>query len=203
MRSTFLAATLAIFLLLIGFVIVWVFFRGPNTAWIEFVDFSNKWGNVAGVLGLILAIVGLGITFFGFVVTLGEQDRIRAAVRSAIERAATNVLASRAEEGERLLLEFKDAVHRGEWRRAGEKCDDARARIARVLDNPHLSEAENLDLVDSVDDLRQVSRYITVQKTLRTNPAKGFHQPKLDAVDRVIAVLNRLLARIGNQVWEA
>jgi hypothetical protein len=187
---------------LLGAVSIWIIFRGPDTAWTEFVDFSNKWGNVASVVGLILTVIGFSITFYGFRLTLGEQKRIRKAVTKAIERAASSILSSTAEEAERALLEFKDAVRRGVWLRAGEKCDDAEARVARMLGNPHLVANEGQNLATGVDDLRLVSRYITLQKTLKANPARGFHEPKLDVVDRLIATLRGIRARIHNRVWE-
>ena len=187
--------------ILLGAVGIWVFIRGPDTAWKEFVDFSNTWGNVASVVGLILTVIGFGITFYGFRLTLGEQKRIRKAVSDAVERAASSMLSSAAEEAEGLLLGFKDAVRRGAWQRAGEKCDDAQARVARILGNPHLQENENQGLVASVDDLRLVSHYLT-QKALKINPALSFHEPKMDAVDRLIATLRDILARRRNRVWE-
>ena len=202
MRFAFLAAGLVISVVLLGGASIWVIVRGPNTAWTEFVDFSNKWGNVASVVGLLLTVIGFGITFYGFSLTLGEQNRIRQAVTKAIEKAASNILSSIAEEAERLLLEFKDAVRRGEWLRAGQKCDDAESRVARMLGNPHLVANEDQNLAMGVDDLRLVSRYITREKTLKANPARGFHEPKLDVVDRRLAALRAIRARIHNRVWE-
>lgn len=203
MRFAFLAVGLLPSVVLIGGVCIWVIVRGPVGAWTEFVDFSNKWGNIASVIGLVLTIIGFGITFYGFSLTLGEQRRIRQAVTRAVERVASGILSSTAEEAEGLLLEFKNAVRRGEWLRAGEKCDDAEARVARMLGNPHLAANEDQNLAMGVDDLRLVSRYITAQKTLKANPARGFHEPKLDAVDRLIATLRGIHARIRNRVWEA
>jgi hypothetical protein len=202
LRFAFLAAGLTLLGVLLGTVSIWIIVRGPSAAWIEFVEFSNRWGNVASVIGLILTVIGFSITFYGFSLTLGEQTRIRQAVANAIERAASSILSNAAEEAERLLLEFKDAVRQSEWLRAGQKCDDAEARVARMLGNPHLIASENQNLATAVDDLRSVSRYITLWKTLRTNPARGFHEPKLDVVDRVIATLRGIRARIANRVWE-
>ncbi|HWG45009.1 MAG TPA: hypothetical protein VN688_19725 [Gemmataceae bacterium] len=202
MRVAFLAVGLLLALVLLGVVSAWIFVRGPDAAWTEFVESSNKWGNVASVVGLVLTVIGFSITFYGFRLTLGEQNRIRQAVTKAIERAASSVLSSTAEEVEGLLLEFKNAVRRGEWLRAGEKCDDAEARVARMLGNPHLFENEQQNLAIGVDDLRLVSRYITLQKTLKPHPAGGFHEPKLDKVDRLIATLRAIRARIHNRVWE-
>lgn len=202
MRLAFLAAGPVLFLIVLGTVSIWVIVRGPGTAWTEFVEFSNRWGNVASVVGLILAVIGFAITFYGFSLTLDEQNRIRKAVASAMEKAASSILSNAAEEAERLLLEFKDAVRQGEWLRAGQKCDDAEARVARMLGNPHLTVNEDQNLAMGVDDLRFVSRYITRWKILRTNPATGFHEPKLAGVDRVIATLRGIRARIENRVWE-
>lgn len=202
MRFAFFVSGLVFFLTLLGGVCIWVIIRGPAAAWTEFVEFSNKWGNVASVVGLMLAIVGFSITFYGFSLTLGEQRRIRKAVTTAIEKAASSILSSTAEEAENLLLEFKDAVRRGEWLRAGEKCEDAGARVSRMLGNPHLATNEDQNLAMGVDDLQLVPRYITVKKTLKANPARGFHEPKLDAVDGLIATLRGIRARIHNKVWE-
>src|SRR5438128_2043281 len=98
---------------MLGAACIWLSFRGPVTAWNEFVEFSNKWGNVASVIGLLLAVVGFGITFYAFSLTLGEQNRIRGAVTNAIGRVAASILSITAEEAEGGLLVFKDAVRRG------------------------------------------------------------------------------------------
>lgn len=202
LRFAFLVIGLLLFVVLLGGGCIWVIVRGPAVAWTEFVEFSNKWGNVASVIGLMLTVIGFGITFYAFSLTLGEQRRIRQAVARAIERVASSILSSTAEEAESLLLEFKNAVRREEWLRAGEKCDDAEARVARMRGNPHLTANEDQDLATGVDDLRLVSRYITRQKMLKPNPARGFHEAKLDAVDRLIATLRSIRARIQNRVWE-
>lgn len=202
LRFAFLAVGLVFSVVLVGSLSIWIIVRGPGVAWTEFVDFSNQWGNVASVLGLILTVIGFTLTFYGFSLTLGEQNRIRKAVANAIERAASSILLNIAEEAERLLLDFKDAVRRAEWLRAGQKCDDAEARVARMLGNPHLVASEDENLATGVDDLRLVSRYITREKILKPNPARRFHDPKLAKVDRLIASLRTIRARIHNRVWE-
>jgi hypothetical protein len=146
-------------------------------------------------------LLGFGITFYSFWLTWREQKRTRDAVRQAIERAAYSMLNTVTDEVERLLFDFKDAVRSRLWKRAGEKCDEAESRTARIVDHPHVESDENNALAVGIDDLRLVSRYITTHKVLKQS-SEGFHDPKMDAVDKLIAALRRIRTRIGNKVWE-
>lgn len=202
MRLAFLVIGSILVLSLLITLLTWVLILGPGEAWSEFIEYCNRWGNVASVLGVVLGMIGFAVTFFGFWFVFGEQARIRAAVSAAVGRAASTVISSATDEAERLLLGFLDAVREKRWTRAGEKCDDAGSQVSRILDNPHLLEKENRDLAAGVDNLHLVSNYLTIYKALKDEPAEGFHEPKLEAVHRLITALRTVRSRIQKRVWE-
>ena len=155
-------------------------------------EFAHRWGNLAGMIGLV-------ITVFGFSLTLGEQRRIRKAVAAAIGEAALSVLGEKAEEVERLLREFRDAVREQLWGRAAERCEDASSRLARLTGHQHLESAEKDSFGAGVNDLRSISAYLSTYKILKATPPRGFDRKRMEAVDRLTDALNGSIARTRNR----
>jgi len=178
-----------------------LFAQGKSPVWF----FVDEWGNFASVVGLLVSLVGLAITIFGFLMTWRRQRRFqeetKQAVRNAAEKIALQVLATGAEDLHRLLTAAVDAVLSQQWPRLLDKCRDARVYALRLIGNPHLTDDEQISLQEGADDLTLVVKYIETKK-LTPNPPAGFHAPKREAIDKLMAAVATMQARLANLQWE-
>ena len=179
-----------------------VFWTRSFADWNEFVAYSNKWGNVVGVISFPITIFGFLITFCGFLYTIAQQDRLRQALKAALERAAGSHLNNNAAEAERLLLAFKSALEDADWRHARQRCDEVVIQLIRMQANPYLLGEERMTLAPFTDDLRELSRYIMDKKILKDPPNKTFEADRLEVVDRVLHLVGGVAARLQRKVWE-
>jgi hypothetical protein len=121
--------------------------------WQAILDWCNTYGNLASCVGLLITVVGFGLTFWRIIVVgriaraaqkeiEARTEQIRRETRQAIRKIGGQVIAKIIADALRLLKELRDASHRGEWLRAAEKCQEARSQLHDLVSHPYLLPVE-------------------------------------------------------------
>jgi hypothetical protein len=192
--------------------------------WERVRGFSDHYGNVASVGGLLVSVVGFVLTLWAVAETqrierearrkiedaIAEaHEETKAAVaevreqtRQAIEKIGLHLLVSEVEALQRLIIDLRQAGRDGPWERALFQCNEARAVALRATGNPHLLEDEKSYLREAVDDLRLTIRYIEEHR-LPAPSVRGLPNKNTKALDDMIAAIGRVQARLRRQSLES
>ena len=99
--------------------------------------------------GDIASVVGLLVTFVGFVVTIWNvrkakkaAEEARQAAREAVARVGTQILVNEIGIALELVRQTDAACREANWSGAIFRCDDSRARLAQLLEDRGLEGTE-------------------------------------------------------------
>ena len=165
-------------------------------------QFSNRWGNVAGVLGVVITIAGFTATAIGFIWTTNEQKRTHQAIDRVVAKSASREMTGTLDWIERSLRKLIKSADDSDWGSARQNCRRAERGFNRLRSDPHLTAVEYTSVGDAIDELRLIDRYIVNRKLSRPDPGKDFHKPKRDAIDSSLDLVTSIRSRLRQILTE-
>jgi len=133
-------------------------------------EIGSRYGNLASVVSLIVAVVGFGVTLWkvrGSRIAAEQardlaRESQRAAVRAqqeareAVARVSSRLLYNRITSAIRLVRELRQACRQQQWERAIDRCEEARIHIGSLVEDALIREEEKNALGAAVDDLKLI-----------------------------------------------
>jgi hypothetical protein len=162
--------------------------------------FKEHYGDLSSVVGLL-------ITFVGFIVTIRNvrkakqaAEEARQAAREAVSRIGSQILVN--EIGTALeLVRQTDAACRGkDWSGAIYRSDEARTRLAQLIENPELKPEEREVLRFALDGFIMILS--TAQKILDSSEPKKVPPRIATRLNEMIAGLGRIKSRLQTRTLE-
>lgn len=158
--------------------------------------------------GDIASVVGLLVTFFGFVATI---KRVREAERAAVQarqaasetlmKVGSQLLANEVGTALQLVREIDAACRDRNWTSAIHRCDEARARLAPLQDDPSLMAEERDSIRNAADEFRVIIGVIV--KVQDDAESKKPFPPKVGkSLHDMIVFLGRVKGRLQSKALE-
>ena len=151
--------------------------------------------------GDIASVVGLLVTFIGFIATKGNvrkakkaAEEAKGAAREAVDRIKSQVLVNEIVTCLQLVRGIDAACRERSWKEAIDRCDQARTALSRLRDHHALGETEQESLVRAVDHLGKLMPYI--QKTRNVSPEKDISPQKAYQLHTIITALGQVQGRL-------
>jgi hypothetical protein len=174
----------------------------PLNIYSDFAALCDRFGNVASVLGFLIAIVGFGVTIWSVGRARRAAEAARAAVREAVEKIGSQLFDDEVVITLRYIQAARDACRVKNWAKASDRCEEAMEALARAVMNPRLIPTEGGFLTDAIDDLRLIARRLDeMHGSAATAP--GLSREKRKQLDVIAVELNRIRARLRNALLEA
>jgi uncharacterized membrane protein len=174
-----------------------------------FVDF---YANHFSVLGFFVSIVGFILTVAAVFETLRVskkgQEEIQTAAREAREetrellaKIRLKIMEDVCDQTYSFATEARHAIRTGSWLRVVERCHDARQLALRLLTFRDLADVERDVLLAVVDGLKTTVAFIE-RNRLKDDAPSGMPEDKLQPIDSLIDVLEKVRSRLQQQVLE-
>jgi hypothetical protein len=178
----------------------------------ELKPFADKFGNLAGVLGLCVSVAGFPLTVWAVL----EAIRVSAAARKEIRkeiasvRQETKVLLGRirlksvsdvCDQAFNYATESRSAIRSNSWHRAAERCHDARLLTLDLLAYDELKASESTIFRAVVEDLKTVISFIE-RNRLKPQSIPGMPSDKIAPLDLLIDGLQTVRSRLKQELLE-
>lgn len=187
--------------------------------WDAFVQWTNPYGNAAGVIGLAVSVVGFFLTLLTMWdtrrISRTAQEQVEEAVRqaqesvreahrqtrAALERTAIVLLVSEVETLRRHVIGVRDSGEAGQWQRAALQCQEATLLVPYLSGNPHLLPGEIEALRSAAEALGKALRYINGRLS-RNQLAAGIPNPHATNIEGSIQSVSAILTRLRKASME-
>ena len=178
----------------------------------EVKSFADKYGNLAGVLGFVVSMIGFPLTVW----TVFEAIRINAVAQAEIQkeivsvREETKLLLSRirlssigsiCEQAFYYATEARNSIRSNLWHRAAERCHDARLLALDLLAYGELEAVESKTFRAVAEDLKTVVAFIE-RNRLKSQPTSGMPPDKIAPLDLLIDNLQIVRSRLKQNLLE-
>lgn len=168
--------------------------------------FIDRFANTASVLGLLVSIIGFVLTLWTVYETQrasreaqrqieNEVNAARRETQQAVDKIALQLLQAECESIYRLLSEARRAIPDGQWERCAEKCRDAKQAIIRLDAYRHVENEEKALFAAGAADLETTIAFIE-RNRLKSNPPAGLPNDKLQPLDTLLNLLERIRSRL-------
>ncbi|MEK6262641.1 MAG: hypothetical protein AABP62_28935 [Planctomycetota bacterium] len=174
--------------------------------------FVDHYANHSSLFGLLLSVVGFGVTVWTVFETLRvnakSQEELQTQIQAA--RQETKALLSRiqlksmgdlCEHAFYLATEARIAIRSETWHRVVDICDRARQHALQILDYDDLNDSERIPIRATVEDLKTVVNFVEKYR-LKANPPKGLPREKVAVIDSYIDTLQRIRSWLHKRVME-
>jgi len=157
--------------------------------------------------GDIASVVGLLVTFVGFLVTIRNvrkareaAEDARSASRQAVARISAQLIANETELSLQFMKQTESAIHERQWISARLRCVEARNWLARLLPNRNLQSDERTAINTACDDIGMI---ILELEKLCSNPELVKSPPRVGKkLHESIKIVTRIKARLDNRPLE-
>lgn len=157
--------------------------------------------------GDIASVVGLVVTFFGFVATIGNvrkakraAEEARKAAREAVSRIKSQVLVTEIASCLQLVRHIDSSCRERNWSEAMKRGDEARTSLSKVRDHQVLDGAEKTSVVSAIEQIGKLLPY--VQKIRNDDPERDVSSTKMMELHRIIVALGQIQGRLESQNFE-
>lgn len=180
--------------------------------WAAVRAWSDPWGNIASVTGLLVSVLGFALTIWTILETQrisrrAEQEITAAVIRSQqetrafIARIGIQLLNDETQWAHRLVADLRQASRDCQWLLAIERCQQTKRACLRLLANPHLTGDEQLNLRESADELDLLPGYLERER-LKRNQATPLARGKVKMLERLRSRLDAIQERLLRQTLE-
>lgn len=185
--------------------------------------FLEMLGNLAGVWGLWVSVVGFGLTFWTIFetrrVSREEQQKTQAAIaaareetqravaaarketREAVEKIALQLLQDECEAAHRLVSDATKAAQEKNWLRALDRFEEARRMVVLLASFPQLNTGEKQALATGRDDLRITIDHVQ-ERALQQDPSADLPVARWKPLRKLLTLLEDIRARLRRSVLE-
>jgi len=105
-----------------------------------FIQVSNKYGNVASVIGLLIAISGIFLTLYRIGKINKEIQAVEENAKSLIGLIGLQLFSFEVSSASRSIELIINSCKSKDWPRAEHHCDHAQLSIVRLSEHPHIDE---------------------------------------------------------------
>jgi hypothetical protein len=157
--------------------------------------------------GDIASVIGLVVTFFGFVATIMNvrkakraAEEARQAARDVVARIGAQLLGNEIGIAVELVRQTDAMCREKSWTAAIYRCDEARIRLAQLIENSELQAVERDSTRSAFDDLGLI--LADLQK-LRDAPERRAAVPRTTRrLHKIIMDLSRIKGRLQSDALE-
>lgn len=165
-----------------------------------FLEFCNRYGNLASVVGLAASLVGFLLTIYNTLRARRAAENAERAANEAIARVARQLFEDDIGTALRLMQEGREACRKRRWSRAWDKCYAARTRLAKVRRHRSLEAGEESRIQDCIDDLGLiVRRFETFENSGRPRDTTSRDKQTLD---EIVEFLSNIVGRLRDESLE-
>ncbi len=151
--------------------------------------------------GDIASVVGLLVTFFGFVVTLRRVKRAEQAARDAEERIALFILASEVDQSLRCLAKIEAACYDRRWVQALTEGRDLQILLTRIRHEQRVAPSEIASFETAQGGIDSLIPYF--QRLAKDPKPRELSNQKLSQLNQIVASLTTFQARLRAEAKEA
>lgn len=161
---------------------------------------QEHYGDVASVVGLLVTFVGFVATIWNVRKAKQAAEEARQAAREAVSRIGSQILANEVGSTLELVRQTDASCRERNWSGANYRCDEARFRLAQLLNHAELEASERELLHAAYEDLGEIlSEIHKLQKAPKPKDAS----PQLgNRLHELIRVLGRIKGRLQSRVLE-
>jgi len=160
----------------------------------------EHYGDVASVLGLVVSLVGFLVTILGVRKAERAADEARQAAREGVFRVRSQLLSNEIDASIQFLLGIDRACRGLRWDEAVDRCDDARACLARIIPDERLEVAERKAVESAIAFIGGFLPYI--QGIRKSIPQKEISKPKSKDLHDHITSVSRISGRLRSVTME-
>jgi hypothetical protein len=162
--------------------------------------FKEHYGDLASVVGLLVTMVGFLATIRNVRKARRAAEEARQAARLAVARLNSQLLANELGAALERVRETDAAIRECNWDGAVYRCDEARFRLASLLENHELREAERELIRVAFDDFGMI---LPDLQKLRNDVGSKAAGPRLaKRLHKIIEALSRTKGRLQSSVME-
>ncbi len=174
--------------------------------------YVDRYANHAGVLGLLVSVIGFGLTVWTVFETLKVSTKAQREIKQAVSEARAEtreflgkirirLMEDTSDQAYAFAVDARYAIRIGSWLRAAEKCYDARQFASRLLNFRDLLDIERDSIGTVVEDLKITIAFIERNRLKEGAPA-GMPDDKIQPVDSLIDELEKVRSRLQMQILE-
>jgi hypothetical protein len=163
---------------------------------------NNHLGDIASIIGLLLAIIGFTITVYQIRSAKNAAKQAEEEVRKLRETLRKTDTVTDLSIAISVMEEIKRLHRAEEWDKTVEYYADIRGKLITInTDNPNLSEEQRNELIGIITVFKNIESKI--EKSINSpSPIKGVNAANLNKIvseqmDKVRAILTSLKQRIG------
>ena len=160
---------------------------------------AEHYGDIASVFGLAIAIVGFWITIRSVHKAEKAAEEARREATEAVERLRLQAFLNDVEGSVQLAREIVASCRTKQWIMAMDRCEQTRARLAKLRENPRLL-AAGQELAAAVNKLTTLMRFMDIRR--EKSPDKGLPRQKSADLDAIVVLLSGLCAQIAAKIEE-
>ena len=161
---------------------------------------KDHYGDLASVVGLLVTFVGFFVTIWNVRKTKQAAEEARQAAREAVSRIGSQILANEIGSALELVRQTDAACRERNWSGASYQCDEARFRLAQLLNNLELNAAERKlhrvayeDLGETLTEVHKLQKSTKPQDS-SVQLGKRLHE--------MIKILGQIKGRLQSKVLE-
>ncbi len=161
---------------------------------------KEHYGDIASVVGLVISILGFGVTIFGVRKAKQAAEGARQAAREAVLKIKSQILSNELEAAIRLVRGIEKHCREKKWGEAADLCDEARSRLSQIPQDDRLTESDRQAINISVDIL---GRHLIHVDQIRSAPEnKTLSTGKLKELHQIITTLGQIYGRLQSIALE-
>jgi len=162
--------------------------------------FKEHYGDIASVVGLVITLVGFIATIINVRKAKRAAEDARQAAREAVARIGSQLLVNEIGTSLQLVREVDAACRERNWMLATFRSDEARTRLATLLDNRRLSETELGAMGSILDEFGAILS--DIQKLQAASESKPIAQRLAIRLHKIITTLGRIKGRLQSETLE-